>query len=282
MISSAVKTSTVVENDLDKKLEIKADALDLPAGVTTNAISCPWCKRSGSFSVSRTLRGDLLFLCHRSACDNSGYIRDRGTGGIAPAERKFVPRVFDYPTARLEGDKLSKLLGTYRLTTAEIRWAEWTYCPKTDRLVMPVLSPTGQGRGFVARAFNPADTHKNITYKEVDDVWMAWYLRPQVAIPNTQGFLNQVIIVEDMVSALKASRFYPTVALLGTHMNHSMLSEIVALTTNITICLDRDATEKAHKYTEQFAVYGNFRTVPLSKDVKDMTDEELVEWSELL
>jgi len=189
---------------------------------------------------------------------------------------------FDYETCRLEGAKLSHLVDAYGLTEAEIHWAEWCYSPKIDRLVMPVLSTVGSNRGIVTKAFDSGEVPKSLNYKEMDDNWMAWYLRPEVAIQNEEGKYSTVILVEDMVSALKASRFYPTAALLGTFINPSMLLEILGQSDNVVICLDKDATQKAYDYAEQFACYGNFRTVPLSKDVKDMNKEELTEWSECL
>lgn len=273
------------QGDLAKRLEITAEAFDLPIGVTTNDIHCPWCSRNKSFSVTRTLRGDLLFVCHRAACAEAGYLRQRGGSRSPPSQgRLFTPRVFDYETCRLEGAKLSRLVDAYGLAEAEVRWAEWSYSPKIDRLVMPVLSAVGSHRGIVTKAFDSGEVPKSLNYKEVDDNWMAWYLRPEVAIQNTEGKCNTVVLVEDMVSALKASRFYPTAALLGTFINPSMLLEILSVSDNIVICLDKDATQKAYEYSEQFAVYGNFRTVPLSKgiDIKDMNEEELGEWSERL
>lgn len=271
------------QGDLAKRLEITAEAFDLPIGVTTNDIHCPWCSRNKSFSVTRTLRGDLLFVCHRAACAEAGYLRQRGGPSSPPSQgRLFTPRVFDYETCRLEGAKLSYLVDAYGLTEAEIRWAEWSYSPKIDRLVMPVLSSVGSHRGVVTKAFDSGEVPKSLNYKEVDDNWMAWYLRPEVAIQNTEGKCNTVVLVEDLVSALKASRFYPTAALLGTHINPSMLLEILSVSDNIVICLDKDATQKSYDYAQQFACYGNFLTVPLSNDLKNMNEEELGEWSERL
>lgn len=287
MISSVTKTSTAAamldDSDLGKRLEIKAEASNLSVGATTNDIRCPWCKQNKSFAVTKTAKGDILFMCHRSRCGQAGYIRYRGWASGAPDQgRMFTPRVFDYPTTRVGGTKLSYLVATYDLTPAEVHWAEWMYSYKNDRLVMPVFSPFGAHRGHVAKAYNPNDIPKDINYKEVDDTWMAWYIRDPMALPDEEGKLSTVVVVEDMVSALKASRFYPAVAILGSHINYDMLTEIVATSDNVVISLDRDATQKAYEYSRQFALFGNFRTVPLSKDVKNMNKEELEEWSERL
>lgn len=275
-------------NDLDKRLEIKAEASELPIGATTNDISCPWCGRSKSFSVTKTKIGDILFMCHRANCNPaaSGYIRGdrRGSSNTSSvvSERNFIPRVFDYPTSRVAGEQLSKLVETYRITSDEVYWAEWSYVHKTDRYAMPVFSPTGACRGIVTKAYKDGIIPKSISYKEVDDNWMGWYLRELVALEDSENKYSQVIVVEDLVSCLKASRYYPSVALLGTHLNHKMLEEILGRTSNVVLCLDRDATQKALDYCKEFAIFGNFRAIPLSKDIKDMNTEELADWSERL
>lgn len=270
----------VKRDDLAERLEIKASVMDLPLGSSTNAVACPWCGEDKSFSVTKTLRGDVLFICHRARCSESGYIRERGRTGPATAEgRKFASRVFSHPTQKLEGDRLAVLVDRYGLSPLEIQWAGWLYTPVGDALVMPVLSQYRAHRGSVTKALDPTIIPKNLTYKEVDDVWMGWCIRHGNPPTNKEGTYSKVIVVEDSISALKASRFYPTVSLFGTHLNIPMVEEILSQTNDVILSLDQDASSKAYRYAEQFAVYGNFRTVPLSKDIKNMNEVELGEWS---
>lgn len=268
--------------ELLKRLEVKAIGIPLLKGVTTNDEHCPWCKKRGSFSVTKTHKGDVAFICHRASCGEAGYIRDRGIRGPAEQRRMFHPRVFDCPTQRLGDGWLSHLLAEYGVTRDEINWAEWKYSPVGNRLVIPVLSPYGANRGFTCRALVNGTVPKTLTFREVDDVWLGWYNRAHHNAADQKGPINTVVVVEDPISALKASRFYPSVALLGSYIDEKMVGEIISQGTNIVLCLDADATQKAYDYAEKFAVYGNFRTVPLSKDVKNMNDEELKEWSERL
>ncbi len=273
--------------NLSKHLYVKAEACDLPCGATTNDIKCPWCGESKSFSVTRTLRGDLLFVCHRASCDQGGkggYVRGPrgGTGNPPEQGRVFTPRVFDHPTTRVGGVKLAHLVSVYGLTPKEIAWADWSYAYKMDRLVMPVLSPVGAHRGSIARVYDKSIVPKTLTYKEVDDVWMGWYLRPGIAFANAEGKFGEVVVVEDCISALKASRLVPACAILGTHISHDMVRELTSTAKRVVLCLDQDATQKAYDYCKEFSAFGNFITVPLSKDIKDMNEEELEEWSDRL
>ena len=277
---------TNMHSDLGNRLEIKASVLHIPLGATTHDVACPWCGHSKSFSVTKTFRGDILFLCHRASCSESGYIRDKDgsvrNSGTPTAGREFSPRMFDTPTIRVGGEQLANIMDSYGLTEDEISWAGWLFCPSSNRLAMPVYSPLGVRRGIVAKGLSPNQVPKSLTFKEVDEPWMGWYLRDLVSIPNSKDKFSTVVVVEDLISALKASRFYPTVALMGTHISHNILMELTALGERIVLSLDSDATQKAYDYTEQLACYGNFCAVPLSKDVKDMTQEELGDWSERL
>lgn len=268
--------------NLEKRLAIKADAQDLPLGGSTNAIKCPWCNKASSFSVTKSMRGDILYICHRASCDEGsrgGYIRDRGDRGPATQGRVFTPRMYNGTTLRLEGARLAELVRRYDLSEKEISWAGWLHAPVRDALVIPVYSPYGQVRGCVAKHFDPATIPKSLTYKEVDDVWMGWYIRDLASPKDDKGKFDQVIVVEDAISAVKASRIYPAVAIFGTHLNSKMMEEILSQSDNVILALDKDATLKAHDYAKQFAMYGNFRAIALSKDIKDMTKEELGVWN---
>lgn len=266
-------------SDLQNRLEIKAVGQALPRGSTSNDSSCPWCGVDKSFSVTHTWLGDIAFMCHRASCGQAGYIKERGVRGPAQTKRVFTPRVFHLDTQRVEGVWESHLLAAYGVTRPEIDWAGWRYSPDGDRLCMPVLSPYSESRGWVTKRLVPSTAPKSDTFREVDDVWLGWYIRQGAGSPDPKGVDDEVIIVEDLISAMVASRYAKAVALLGTHLNDAMLAEILGVSKNVTICLDRDATDKALNYARRYGLFGNFSVVPLSKDVKDMNKEELKEWN---
>ncbi len=272
-------------NNVEQRLEIKAAADGLPPGGTSNDIPCPWCKQAKSFSVTKTRLGDVLYLCHRASCTEGGrggYIRERGLSSTSQVKREFTPRVYTGTTRYLEGPWLSQLVDAYRLAEVEIRWAGWLHGYPPDAIVMPVYSAYGTRRGVLTKFFDKSVVPKTLTYKEVDDAWMGWYIRSGASPQNQEGKYSTVVVVEDPISALKASRFYPAVSIYGTYLSPQMIEELTNLGDRIVLCFDRDATQKALDYAKNYAMMGNFRTVPLSKDVKDMTQQELQEWSELL
>jgi hypothetical protein len=87
---------------------------------------------------------------------------------------------------------------------------------------------------------------------------------------------RSVILVEDIPSANKMDKFYPCVALLGTNLNDKKLDYLLSLGINhVIIALDNDATRKAIKLAKKFMI--NTSILPLQKDLKDQTDEQLQE-----
>lgn len=87
---------------------------------------------------------------------------------------------------------------------------------------------------------------------------------------------RSVMLVEDIPSANKMDKFYPCVALLGTNLNDKKLDYLLSLgITHVIIALDNDATRKAIKLAKKFMISTSI--LPLQKDLKDQTDEQLQE-----
>lgn len=85
---------------------------------------------------------------------------------------------------------------------------------------------------------------------------------------------RSVILVEDIPSANKMDKHYPCVALLGTNLNDKKLDYLLRLGVNhVILALDNDATRKAIKLAKKFMI--STTILPLQKDLKDQTDEEL-------
>lgn len=84
-----------------------------------------------------------------------------------------------------------------------------------------------------------------------------------------------IIIVEDQLSAIRASDYLTSVALLGTHLNDERVQELRAAKTRpIYLALDNDAIGTAVKHVVKYKSLLPMRLVRLSKDIKDMTHEE--------
>lgn len=95
---------------------------------------------------------------------------------------------------------------------------------------------------------------------------MAWF---------TNVRSSGIIIVEDQLSAIRASDYLTSVALLGTHLNDERVQELRAAKMRpIYLALDNDAIGTAVKHVVKYKSLLPMRLVRLSKDIKDMTHEE--------
>jgi hypothetical protein len=67
--------------------------------------------------------------------------------------------------------------------------------------------------------------------------------------------------------------------LLGTHIHDGTIATVQEVWPNahIMLALDKDATAKALSWKTKIGyLFKNFTVVPLSKDIKDMTEDELL------
>lgn len=96
---------------------------------------------------------------------------------------------------------------------------------------------------------------------------MAWYINH-----TTPG----IIIVEDQLSAVRASRYLSSVALLGTNLSEERVAEIRRTGNSpVYLALDNDAISSAVKYVVKYRSVLPLQLVRLDKDIKDMSEEEL-------
>jgi hypothetical protein len=149
-----------------------------------------------------------------------------------------------------------------------------------NRYLIPVKNPNGLGRGWVART-PPMDDRKpkSLSYADNPDrPWIGWYGDPIV--------LPTVVIVEDHWSAMRLSQDchlqVRPVALMGTHLSLDGAMEIAKERPAVVIwALDKDATASAFRQSGGHALGFGCKSlvIPIHKDLKDMHDEELEEFS---
>lgn len=265
-------------------VELRHIAGEIPVGTTDTSRTCPFCGggRNGDrgFSITRTDEATVLYICHRATCHRSGRVAAWGhrlplldtSQEDRPKDKPFTPRVYTGDTGELDSEWLSEILGRYGLEPTEAARAMWRVGGDDGLLVCPVLSPTGIRRGVETRRSKTRPGSgggaKTGTYKELDEPWMGWYRGIRA---------DPVVIVEDLVSALKVSRWYQAVSLMGSHVGLDHVQEILGVTENAVLALDRDATDRAIEYIQEWRLLiPNFRMVHLSKDLKYQSDEEIL------
>lgn len=129
---------------------------------------------------------------------------------------------------------------------------------------MPVRGYEGEELGVMLRAL---DGRKPKAVSHTEKGVMAWYINH-----TTPG----IIIVEDQLSAVRASRYLSSVALLGTNLSEERVAEIRKTRNSpVYLALDNDAISSAVKYVVKYRSVLPLQLVRLDKDIKDHSAEEL-------
>tara|TARA_R110000765_G_scaffold49367_3_gene100382 strand:- start:5880 stop:6470 length:591 start_codon:yes stop_codon:yes gene_type:complete len=187
---------------------------------------------------------------------------------MAGGRGKVVARKFTPYTAPLQAlddewsDYLGHLLGftDWHINKARVRQTD------DGRVAYPILGPSGIRRGNVIRAYDGREP-KALT-------------RMDMAAPHTSYYpcagATTWVLVEDIPSAVRVSKFANALALCGTGLTAEALHELAAVTRDVVWALDADATGTAIANHMRHKVYFDTSSVlTLDADFKNMTDEEI-------
>lgn len=281
-MSVARKTSSI--------LEVQQLAAQLPLHGETRIV-CPHCgggsTNERSLSIRRPTSLTASYTCWRASCDlGYGSVSLKGDGktlfnsrmlakDITKPERltKSIPLI----------ERHSRYLKRYYgLTDALLAYGGVKTAYTDGRIIFGIYSPDRRKRGKTIR------TYKELLTVKVDKVTMpkcinelssenaisqSWYYKGRELRKKT----DTLIVVEDIVSALRINPHFDSVALLGTSLTAQKQSEIRAQRyKNIFLCLDQDATRASARYVKNANInIPGLKTKFLKKDIKNMNDEEL-------
>lgn len=269
--------------------QIKAMASELALDEQATGLTCPQCKGGASGESSFSVRKNIVsanYFCHRSSCDLRGTVNMIGTLGSGPlsteppkAKRlvEFAGKLEPLPDKVVEYIQEKWQMDSLSILKQGIQWSpEWDN--GGGRIAMPINSRLGARIGFVFRTMLPGVKPKTINYlSSAYEVCMSWY--PWTVTGNRSCFKLDfpVVIVEDSISAMRASNVCNAIALLGTNMSDVKLAEIQrAKPKEVIIALDADAQDRAVAMVRK--LQGLFESVTLrtlKKDLKDSSDMEI-------
>src|SRR5690606_34324370 len=156
----------------------------------------------------------------------------------------------------------SKLVDKYHFSTRELSALGWD--DKCDRVVLPVIDVDGDLAGCVLRSEVGA-VPKALSHTEPDAVGVFRNLAS-----------SYCIVVEDIYSALRASKYMNAVALLGTNLNDSRTETLKELKCKkYFLALDADAFDKTILYIKKYRNTLPLVPVQLTEDIKNMTPATL-------
>lgn len=241
--------------------------IHVPAGETLRTV-CPYCGGGRSREESFVATNDgtcTKYICFRATCGKSGVWDSLGSSPVAPTAKYVAP----WPVRRTAPKQaLSVLSSKYTLSdgdVARLRPQLCTYTRGEERWWYPVFGPHGSEHGGIARSF--AVKPKSLTHIEEGYKLGSWYLHDGA---------DTVAIVEDQVSAARLAKYVTTVALLGCHLNDTLMLFLAKHTKHLKIALDFDALDKAVRLAAKVSPYFHTTQVlSLPCDIKNMSEEQL-------
>jgi DNA primase len=104
----------------------------------------------------------------------------------------------------------------------------------------------------------------------LDAPWLAWFHDARL---SARGPL---VVVEDVLSAMRLEQAgHSAVSLLGTGLSEAKALELRRWCRTVVIALDADAIGRAISH----ALRHSFEVRRLATDIKDMTEEQLTQWT---
>ena len=251
---------------------VSVNGMDLESGKSKRVV-CPACNATHekSFMIRKTDYGQLTGYCFRVSCPISGKVIGQKGVYEFPKEQidSFKPRFY-------EGDKVAAplslrmwLFQQYNIPLSKTRAEGVGYDRQYNRLVFPVYDSAGNCYGHQTKKMpNSQDNYpKCVTYFERKTTKLHY--------PRANSWaadIDTVVLVEDILSAIRVSQYVPAVALLGTHLTQSMVNELSFIWDRAIIALDPDATDKALKMATKFGAffYKGITVRPMQTDPKDV------------
>jgi ribosomal protein L37AE/L43A len=239
----------------------------------THRGECPKCGRKDTFTMTRKDQGAVVWNCYSTRCGFSG-----NAGGVrmnvvrtTPRQQKVTPftgelRELSEQEKAFLNDKIG--FGGRHLAASGVR-----YAPGEDRFAFPIFAPTGARRGWVLRAYGCDDLRrKALTRLDREEPHLSWY-------PGAR-FSNNVLVVEDIPSAVRAAVHYPgwVVAMCGGGIGPDYVRELTAYAKNIVWAFDQDATASALRHHRTYGLcFESSSVLPLEADLKDLDEPTLKE-----
>lgn len=239
-------------------------------------INCPQCGGGKTLSITNE-DGHIKFYCFKASCPAKGGMDLVPTADDVRSRINYARKSedgFSVPEHMVFGmanTACHEMLRDYNCLSAyEKGWFKCGYDPKEDRLVIFIESGN-KIVGAVGRTLS-GQWPKVLDYGGVNEH------------PFICGNNNKLIMVEDVFSAISATRMdgYSGLSLMGTSLKPAYIPELIKFE-QIIICLDADAKNLAIKLKNPLTYYHpNVIIRFIKKDIKNMSNEELIKFRESL
>ncbi len=232
---------------------------------------CPQCAKLG-----KDLHGDNLAVYSdgHSFCYSCGYTRsskslisfkgkavDNNSQLVARNINMYLPSDCDvsYPSMALQW------IGQYELTRNDLLNHHVLWSEKVQRLIFPIFGD-GELLAWQGRSFDK-DRKKWYTIGKVEELF------------HILGKGNEIILVEDVISAIKISKVgHSSMCLFGSNISIERFKHLSTLTKEVAIYLDPDKRKESLKFNRRASLVGlKSRVIFSANDPKEETFERLKE-----
>jgi hypothetical protein len=225
--------------------------------------NCPFCGGRNTFTITRK-GNEYVWNCYKASCGVTGGKGDDDLSGIRiRSVRGDDPRGLSVPfltSVETQASALKWLDSVHSTQAYREGLIDIKYAPSEDRIMFPVA----KGLGYVGRGRK--------------GVYPKWRKYGDCTSLLTVGRGSTAVVVEDAPSAC-AVGVLPSMtgcALLGTILSRQHIIELRAFD-RVLVCLDPDATGKAHDMVSK--LQGTVKTVfcPIPDDLKNYGPETISE-----
>lgn len=258
----------------------------------TERFLCPCCEggssRERSLSITRRSSTEAFFNCFRAKCGLGGghialYQSDDGSV-LKARSRKPTTNQVTHNLTGLDRDVVEFFMSKYHMTPAQLAYGRFR-TTFDRRIYMPIFDPNRLNRGGAVRKYKElyqgrrelSSIPKTLNYftPDSDRICASWYYR----LRSRRKSSRNLVVVEDIVSATRLTDYVDAVSLMGTALSDDKQKEIKRQRySKIYLALDEDATIKALRMKRACSLYlPNLDVLPLSRDFKDMTPEQMEE-----
>lgn len=263
---------------------------DLISGSSSYRGDCPSCSGKNTLSISK-VDGNILYFCFRASCGLRGKLdaeisiddlrtisnsmstsiwnSTTDTAGLENAKEQQGGWTYpEYFCSPLQNKSSYNVLNRYHLIDFYTRCPDLIrYDPKLDRLVFILKDHKGVIKGATGRSLSFGVIPRWFVYSRYNGC-------PYILRRPSENWKDVVVIVEDCISA---SCIYPlssSIGLLGTAISDELITYLIPFK-RLYIALDDDATGKAIKLQKKLSIYKETHIIPLRKDLKYFTSQEI-------
>lgn len=256
-------------------MEWKTLAMNLPMGHKTRS-NCE-CGEGNTLIINHNTKA---YSCHCFRCDFHDY-ESKGKQSLAElAHIAELNRLAETIELKLElpDDYTRELplegrLWLYKAGITEPTWRHFGigYSESLKRVIIPVYDEAGELIWFQCRAIYKGQKPKYIQPKMSRE---RVFFRGRVDDKDT----TRIAVVEDMLSAIRVSKQYNVISLLGTKITNFQANWLARYDT-VLIWLDPDraGVKGAYSIRKTLGLVTETRIIRSDKDPKELTDKEIGE-----